>query len=128
MYQIICIYRHATENPDWAKNVLLLKNTQFLSNHYETWSKYGILTIFRNDWAKIVDSLLKAYFWASPKFYVACLYMIINIMLRQLSVHFARIWTCNRSLELCCYKNDSKIFASRGAPAASDLGKLNFPK
>ena len=33
------VYRHATENPDWAKNMLLLKNPQFLPNHCETWSK-----------------------------------------------------------------------------------------
>ena len=38
----------------------LLKNPQFLPNHYENLSKWGsyedlILTKFRNDWAKIED-------------------------------------------------------------------------
>ena len=42
--------------------MLLLKNPQFLRNHYETWSKCGthellILTKFRNDCVKIVDFL-----------------------------------------------------------------------
>ena len=50
--------------------MLLLKNTQFLRNHYEPWSNCGthellILTKFRNDFTKIVDFLIKAYFWAS---------------------------------------------------------------
>ena len=58
-------------NPDLAKNMLLLKNPQFLLNHYETLSKQGThedltLTKFRNDWVKIVDFLIKAYFWLSP--------------------------------------------------------------
>ena len=53
--------------------MLLLKNTQFLRNHYETWSNCGthellILTKFRNDFTKIVDFLIKAYFWVSLKF------------------------------------------------------------
>ena len=47
--------------------MLLLKNPQFLPNHYETQSKQGtheyfILTEFRNDWLKIVVFLIKAYF------------------------------------------------------------------
>ena len=47
-----------------------LENPQFLRNHYETWSKCGthellILTKFRNDFIKIVDFLIKAYFWVS---------------------------------------------------------------
>ena len=47
-------------------HMLLLKNPQFLSNHYKTLSKYGtheylILTKFRKDWIKIVDFLIKAY-------------------------------------------------------------------
>ena len=49
------------------KNMLLLKNPQFLPNHYETLSKWGtheylIWTKFRNDWVKIVDFLIKAKF------------------------------------------------------------------
>ena len=45
---------------DWPKNMLLLKNPQFLPNHYETLSKYAtqkllILAKFHNDWVKIVD-------------------------------------------------------------------------
>ena len=51
--------------------MLLLKNPQFLPNHYETLSKCGpheylILTKFPNDWVKIVDFLIKAYFRLSP--------------------------------------------------------------
>ena len=47
--------------------MLLLKNSKFLPNHYETLSKEGthddlILTKFRNDPVKIVDFLVKAYF------------------------------------------------------------------
>ena len=47
--------------------MLLLKNPQFLTNRYETLSKYGthkhfILTKFRNNWVKIVNFLIKAYF------------------------------------------------------------------
>ena len=46
--------------------MLLLKNPQFLPNHYEFLSKCGtneyfILTKIRNDWVKIVDFLIKAY-------------------------------------------------------------------
>ena len=46
--------------------MLLLKNPQFLPNHYKTWSKQGthgylILTKFRKDWVKIVDFPIKAY-------------------------------------------------------------------
>ena len=47
--------------------MLSLKNSQFLPNHYETLSKGThenlILTKFRNDWVKIVDFLIKAYFF-----------------------------------------------------------------
>ena len=60
-------YTVCQENWDFDKNMLLLKNTQILSNHCETLSKQGvledlILTKFRNDWIKIVDFLIKAYF------------------------------------------------------------------
>ena len=68
---IISTYRHAKANPDCPKNMLLIKNPQFLSNHYKTWSKSGInenliLTKFRNYWVKIVDFLSIAHFWVSP--------------------------------------------------------------
>ena len=47
--------------------MLLLKNLQFLPDHYETLTKEGtqedlILTKFRNDPVKIVDFLVKVYF------------------------------------------------------------------
>ena len=47
-------YSVSQENPDSDKNMLLLKNPQFLPNHYETLSKCGpheylILTKFPND-------------------------------------------------------------------------------
>ena len=51
-----------------------MKNPQFSSNHYETWSKlqsHGreILPKSELDWPKIVDFSLIPYFRASPIFY-----------------------------------------------------------
>ena len=48
----------------------LLKNPQFLADHYETSSKLGtheylIVSKFRNDWVEIVDFLINAYFCQS---------------------------------------------------------------
>ena len=45
---------------DWPENMILLKNLQFLPNHYETWPKLVthellILTKFHTDLIKIVD-------------------------------------------------------------------------
>ena len=53
--------------------MFLLKNPQYLCNHFETWSKCGthellIFTKFCNDCIKIVDFLIKAYFWVSVNF------------------------------------------------------------
>ena len=53
-----------------GESILLFKNPQFSPNHYEILSKWGthedfILTKFRYDWIKIVDFLIKAYFWQS---------------------------------------------------------------
>ena len=50
--------------------MLLLKNPQFLPNHNETLPQkstheYLILPKFHNDWVKIVDFSIKAYFWSS---------------------------------------------------------------
>ena len=64
------IYSVAHANVDFDKNMLLLKNPQFLPDHYETLSKLGtheylIVSKFRNDWVKIVDFLIKAYFCLS---------------------------------------------------------------
>ena len=47
----------------WPRNMLLIKNPQFLPNYYETLSKLPtieliILTKFYNDWVKTVDFLL----------------------------------------------------------------------
>ena len=55
------------EFQDSVKNMLLLKNLQFSSDHYETLTKESthedlILKKFRNDPVKIVDFLVKAYF------------------------------------------------------------------
>ena len=63
-------YSVANANVDFDKNMLLLKNAQFLPDHYETLSKLGtheylIVSKFRNDWVKIVDFLIKAYFCQS---------------------------------------------------------------
>ena len=61
------MYTVSQEFPDSVKNMLLLKNPQFLPYHYEILTKEGthedlILTKFRNDRIKIVDFLIKAYF------------------------------------------------------------------
>ena len=53
--------------------MLLLKNPQFFPNHDENLSKcvtneYLILTKNRQDWAKIVDFLIKAYFFMCTLF------------------------------------------------------------
>ena len=61
------MYSVAHANVDFDKNMPLLKNPQFLPNHCETLSQLGtheylIVTKFRNDWVKIVDFLIKAYF------------------------------------------------------------------
>ena len=61
--------KHA--NPDSTKNVLLLKNLQFLPNHNETLLKGGvhvylIFTKFHNNWIKFVDFLIKGHFRSSP--------------------------------------------------------------
>ena len=66
------LYTVSQEFPDSVKNMLLLKNLQFLPDHYETLTKEGtheylILTKFRNDPVKIVYFLVKAYFWQSPE-------------------------------------------------------------
>ena len=63
-------YTVSKANVDSSKNMLLLKNSQFLPNHSETLLKYSsheypILAKFRNDWVKIVDFLIKAYFCLS---------------------------------------------------------------
>ena len=60
------LFTVSQEFPDSVKNMLLLKNLQFLPDHYETLTKEGtqenlILTKFHNDWVKIVDFLIKAY-------------------------------------------------------------------
>ena len=61
------LYRQAKANANSSKNMLLLKNPQFSPNHNETLTQictdeYLIVSKFRNDWVKIVDFLIKAYF------------------------------------------------------------------
>ena len=60
----------ANANVDFDKKRLLSKNPQFLPHHYETLSKLGtyeylIVSKCRNDWVKIVDFSIKAYFCQS---------------------------------------------------------------
>ena len=55
------------KEPDWPQNVLLMKNSQFLSNFDQTLSKDpmdGLVnrTKFGYDYIKIVDFSLIAYF------------------------------------------------------------------
>ena len=54
-------------NLDSSKNMLLLKNLQFVPSHCETLSlkgthEYLIVTKFHNDWVKIVDFFNKSIF------------------------------------------------------------------
>ena len=55
-------YTVGKANAYFDKNMLLLKNTQYLPDHYET---YLIVSKFRNDRVNIVDFLIKAYFCQS---------------------------------------------------------------
>ena len=64
------MYRQAKANANSSKNMLLLKNLQFVPNHCETLSQNGtneylFVTKFRNDWVQIADFLIKAYFCSS---------------------------------------------------------------
>ena len=57
----------------WLRNLLLIKNPQFLPNIFETWSKglpheLVILNKSQRNWVKIVDFLIRAYFWATCHF------------------------------------------------------------
>ena len=59
---------------DWLKKSLLIKNLQFLSKNFETWSKWPNhemvkWTKFHWIWVKIVEFLLIANFRASRIFY-----------------------------------------------------------
>ena len=63
-------YSVANANVDFDKNMLLLKNPQFPPNCYETLPQSGthesyFVTKFCNDWVKIADFLIKAYFCQS---------------------------------------------------------------
>ena len=67
------------ENDMWSRNMLLLENPQFLPKFFETWSKgpphdLVIQTKSQRNWLKIVDFLIKAYFWATCHFWVRILY------------------------------------------------------
>ena len=64
--------------------MLLSKNPQFLSDHYEILTKEGthevlLLTKFRNDWVKIVDFLDKAFFLTESGNYCHTVYKFYNI-------------------------------------------------
>ena len=66
--------KSGAKKSDTYWNVLLIKNPQFLPNHYETSSKWSsdevsILTKSHTNWAKIVDFLIKAHFSMCPIFF-----------------------------------------------------------
>ena len=105
-------YSVSQENTDSPKNMLLIKNPQFLSNQYETLSKWGphdnfILTKFRINWVKIVDFLIKAYFWFSVRFFDSHLTCIIKVSLNMLVVG---LWfsilkvTLTYNINICLYQ------------------------
>ena len=57
------LYSVPKANPDSPKKMLLLKNPQFLPKLCQNEVlRVPYLTKFRNDWIKIVDFLIKAYF------------------------------------------------------------------
>ena len=63
-------YTVGRANAYFDKNMLLVKNPQYLPDHYETLTQYGtheylIVSKFRNDRVNIVDFLIKAYFCQS---------------------------------------------------------------
>ena len=68
--------------------MLLLDIPQFLSNHYETRSKWGtqkylILTEFHNDWVKIVEFPIKAYFWFTVVFFATHLNIDLECVTKE---------------------------------------------
>ena len=96
------------ENRYFVKNMLLLKNPQFLPNHLRNFvKKWGfdedlILTKFRNDWVKIVDFLIKAYFWPSPETTVTqCKYYILT----SLYIHILWLPLCSKWIVWNLYYN-----------------------
>ena len=99
---------------DWPKNMLLLKNTQFLRNHNETWSNCGthellILTKFRNDFTKIVDFLIKAYFWVSLKFGVTyCRFAHIDGVWSETITEYINTFLRVRMISSLMWFNDEK--------------------
>ena len=72
---------------DWLKKSLLIKNLQFLSKNFETWSKWPNhemvkWTKFQWIWAKIVEFLLMINFRASRIF-------LMHQSLEMLFLHFS---------------------------------------
>ena len=76
------------------RNMLLIKNPQFLPNFYGTLSKWRsdeliILAKCNQNWVQIVDFLLIAYFWAWCQFCLDilyplhCLSVIVILKLRE---------------------------------------------
>ena len=76
------IYRPVQPNWDLPRNMPLIKNPQFLSNFAQTfrdWSSNGLVNLskFEQNWTKIVDFSLMAYFLASLNWGVrACKFLI----------------------------------------------------
>ena len=90
--------------------MLLLKNPQFLSDHYEILTKEGthedlILTEFRNDRVKIVDFLVKALFLTESGNSWDTVYIRPILDLKRLNdiVFCIRIKTLNRTIILRIY-------------------------
>ena len=103
--------------------MFLLKNPQFLRNHNETWSKCGthglfIFTKFCNDCIKIVDFLIKAYFWGFLKFgapyCTRCAIQNWTIsfswFFKEFSAYNETTVTCNTAMERKFYELSEDIF------------------
>ena len=75
------------------RHILLLKNPQFLPNSFETWSKGPLyqsvkLSKSQKNWVKIVDFLIRAYFWALRQFRVYILYITKNDLKSHILIIF----------------------------------------
>ena len=104
------------ENQYFVKNMLLLKNPQFLPNHYEIlWicgtHEYLIFTKFRNDWVKIVDFLIKAYFWQmlwSATFMIIWMFETILFLFRTKMLVMGQLLLYRTKILLFCTNQQAR--------------------
>ena len=96
------------------RNMLLIKNPQFLPNFYDTLSKCPthelvILAKCHKNWVKIVDLLLIAYFWAGGQFCWTILYVLSFFpWLIPENVNMAKCWQFQIN-EIWFYETNFKL-------------------